>query len=93
MPCALRAVRWPQGTTMSEGLTTTDRLVLAMEAEPWSSARELADEVGASIITVCAVLQELCRRGVAMRQKSPRQGPTRRVWLYRLAGEVPEHLL
>lgn len=77
---------------MSDGLTLTDRLVLAMDAEPWSSARELADETGGSLISVCAILQELARRGVAERQKSPRQGPTRRVWLYRLVDLVPEHL-
>lgn len=78
---------------MSSGLTTTDRLIIALGEEPWSSARELADEVDAPLVTVCAVLQALVHRGVVTRRKGERGGPERRVYRYQLIGEVPEHLL
>lgn len=78
---------------MSDGLTTTDRLIVALGEEPWSSARELAEEVEAPLVTVCAILQALVYRGIVLRKKGERGGPERRVYRYQLVGEVPEYLL
>ncbi len=77
----------------AQGRTLTDRVVLALAEEPWSTARDLADELGARQVSVACILLDLYMRRRAERVMGRRRGSRQRVWSYRLVGAVPEHLL
>ena len=77
----------------AHGRTLTDRVWLALDAEPWSTAADLADDLGARPSTVSNILQNMVISGRAERIRSRRSSSVQRVWSYRLVLPVPGHLL
>jgi predicted ArsR family transcriptional regulator len=83
----------PMGSTVSDGgLTKLDRVWLALHDEPWSSARELSDELGIPSSYVCHALQQLRFRGAVVRQRVRPPKVERACWIWRTVGETPDHL-
>jgi len=80
------------GTTVSDGYTKLDRVWLALHEEPWSSARELADDLDIPSSYVCHALQQMRFRGLVVRQKVRPPQVERTHWIWRTVGEMPEHL-
>jgi len=76
----------------AHGRTLTDRVWLALDAEPWSTAADLADELGARTSSISNILQNMVLCGRAERVRSRRNSSVQRVWSYRLLGNA-EHLL
>lgn len=74
-------------------MTHTDRILVALAAEPWSSAADIRDDVGGTASSVSRTLRRLYEEGRAERQLARHPRGARRVWLYRFVGTVPEHLL
>ena len=77
----------------AHGRTLTDRVWLALDAEPWSTAADLAEDLGARPSSLRNILQTMVSSGRAERIRSRRSSSVQRVWSYRLVGNVPEHLL
>ncbi len=75
----------------AHGRTLTDRVWLALDAEPWSTAKDLADELGARPSSNSTILQTMVTSGRAERVRSRRNSSVARVWSYRIVGNV-EHL-
>lgn len=75
----------------ANGRTLTDRVWLALDAEPWSTAKDLADELGARQSSISNILQNMVTCGRAERMRSRRNSSVARVWSYRLVANV-EHL-
>ena len=73
------------------GRTLTDRVWLALDAEPWSTAADIAEELGARASSVGNILQNMVICGRAERVRSRRNSSVARVWSYRLLANV-EHL-
>ena len=76
----------------ASGLTKLDRVWLALHDEPWSSARELSDELGIASSYVCHALQQLRFRGLVVRQRVRPPKVERACWIWRTVGETPEYL-
>ncbi len=76
----------------ANGRTLTDRVWLALDAEPWSTAADIADELGARASSVGNILQNMARCGRAERMRSRRNSSVARVWSYRLVVNA-DHLL
>ena len=77
----------------AHGRTLTDRVWLALDAEPWSTAADLAEDLGARPSSISNILQNMVMCGRAERVRARRKTSVARVWSYRLVGNVPEHLL
>jgi predicted transcriptional regulator len=77
----------------ANGRTLTDRVWLALDAEPWSTAADIADELGARPSSISNILQNMVMCGRAERVRSRRNSSVARVWSYRIVATVPEHLL
>ena len=77
----------------ASGRTLTDRVWLALDAEPWSTAADLAEDLGARPSSISNILQNMVMCGRAERVRSRRNSSVQRVWSYRLVIPVPEHLL
>lgn len=77
----------------AHGRTLTDRVWLALDAEPWSTAADLAEDLGARPSSISNILQNMVICGRAERIRSRRSSSVQRVWSYRLVIQVPEHLL
>jgi predicted transcriptional regulator len=75
----------------AHGRTLTDRVWLALDAEPWSTAADVAEELGARPSSVGNILQNMVICGRAERVRSRRNSSVARVWSYRLLANV-EHL-
>jgi predicted transcriptional regulator len=75
----------------ANGRTLTDRVWLALDAEPWSTAADIAEELGARASSVGNILQNMVICGRAERVRSRRNSSVQRVWSYRLLANV-EHL-
>ena len=75
----------------AHGRTLTDRVWLALDAEPWSTAADIAEELGARASSVGNILQNMVKCGRAERVRSRRNSTVARVWSYRIVANV-EHL-
>jgi len=76
----------------ANGRTLTDRVWLALDAEPWSTAADIAEELGARPSSISNILQNMVTSGRAERVRSRRNSSVQRVWSYRLLTSA-EHLL
>lgn len=77
----------------AHGRTLTDRVWLALDAEPWSTAADLAEDLGARPSSISNILQNMVICGRAERVRARRKSSVQRVWSYRLVLPVPGHLL
>jgi predicted transcriptional regulator len=75
----------------ANGRTLTDRVWLALDAEPWSTAADIAEELGARASSVGNILQNMVKCSRAERMRSRRNSSVARVWSYRLVANA-EHL-